>query len=201
MLASQSGDRYEWHMGRRSLRRRRVVTGMVAVMSAYLLATQSAPQAFVPGGGGGAGLIRPAGVTAVLGLADLQLADPGRRVELLGARVEGPGMDPTVARVDGVRAYELTTSGGIGAVTADDLGGTAWGVPGGWTLVEPAGVVVSEPHLWGLVVVVTGLHDGRWSSQRLVVDYRVNGQRNSQRFDAPVALCVSDVAGIDCAPT
>ena len=100
--------------------------------------------------------------------------------------------------MEGVRAYELTTSGGIGAVDADDLDGRAWGVPGGWTLVEPAGVAIREPQHWGLVLVVTGLRNGRWSSERVIVDYRVNGQRTSQRFDNQVILCVSDVPDIDC---
>lgn len=171
---------------------------MVTVVAGYLLATQSVPQAFVPREGGGVGMARPAGVTVVLGLADLQLAGSGRRIELLAARVEGPGMDPAVARVDGVRAYELTESGGIGAVTADELDGTTWGVPGGWAVVEPTGVVINESQRWGLVLVVTGLQNGRWSSERLVVDYRVDGRRTSQRFDTEVVLCISD-AQVACA--
>lgn len=169
------------------------MAAMVAVTTGWMVVTQSAPQAFAGGGEAGVGITRPAGVTVVLGLDQLVLANPGRRVELLGARLEGPGMDLRVARLEGVRAYELSRSGGIGAITADELDGKERGVPGGWTLVEPAGVVIAARQRWGLVAVVTGLRQGRWSSDRLVVDYLVDGKRSSQRFDFHVAVCVADV--------
>ncbi|QKE84619.1 hypothetical protein [Arthrobacter sp. NEB 688] len=165
----------------------------MVLLTGWLVVTQSAPLAFSVGGEGGVGFTRPVGDTVVLGLDQLVLADPGRRVQLLGARVEGSGMDPRVARNDGVRAYEVGPAGGIGAITADELDGRESGVPGGWTLAEPAGVVIRAGHRWGLVLVVTGLREGRWSSDGLVVDYLVDGKRSSQRFDVHVAVCVADV--------
>lgn len=169
------------------------MAALVAVTTGWLLVTQSAPQAFVSDGEAGVGFSGPAGVSVVLGLDQLVLANPSRRVELLGARLEGAGMNARVARNDGVRAYELSGSGGIGAITADELDGEESGVPGGWTLVEPAGVEIAAGHRWGLVAVVTGLREGRWSSDRVVVDYLVDGKRTSQRFDFHLALCVTDV--------
>lgn len=166
----------------------------VAATSVWLVVTQSAPQAFAERGEAGVGFAGPAGVTVVLGLDQLVLADADRRVQLLGARLEGAGMDARVARNDGVRAYQLSRSGGIGAITADALDGREWGVPGGWTLLEPTGVVIAPRQRWGLVAVVTGLREGRWSSDRLVVDYLVDGKRSSQRFDFHLTLCVTDAA-------
>ena len=188
-----------WQRGGRN--RRVAAVGALAVA---LLWTQSGREAFIAANASyTVGAVRPAGRTFVFGSAMLYLSDPDSHVRLLSATVGGPGADPSVARLDRVAVYRTTESGGIGAVDAESLDGSGEGMVGpGWSLVDPAGLVV--PHfpdhhdVWGVAVVVTGLREGRWASDHLDLTYDIDGRRSTQRIEIGAVLCVSPLTEVDC---
>lgn len=189
----------------RVLRWRRVgpVLGVVASAAAMAHAWVPADDALrSPDGSWGVGIARPAGVTVVLDGGTLVPSDPTARVELVSVDVSGPGRDPAIARSE-VKVLHLDENGngGIGALTTDDLA-AATRAGKGWELVEPAGVVLGngDRGLWQAVVVVTGLSEGTWTSDHLVVQYRVDGRPGRQVVPVTSTLCVSGDAAAACPP-
>ena len=100
-------------------------------------------QAFMtPEGFARSGMSIARGATAVIGLGDLKLADPGVPVKLVSSSVAGDQIGPQAGRVLGVKVYRFTDSGGIGAITEADLSGADGN--GGWQLESPTGAVVTD---------------------------------------------------------
>ncbi len=179
-------------------RRIRALAIAVSALAAVTLASTAAPVAFVSYDGySRTGMNVAEGGTAVIGLGPLRPAHGGSRVELVSATVGGRGIDARVGRLEGVKVYRITDQGGIGAVTGAELAGFDGGP--GWTLLEPAGAVISEQTPpWDAVVVVTGVAEGVWSADYVDFVYRVDGRRGTQRIDVGATVCVGSLDRPPC---
>ncbi|WP_328522200.1 hypothetical protein [Kribbella sp. NBC_00359] len=161
----------------------------------------TAGQAFVaPESSARSGMSIAPGTTAVIGLGDLQLADPGKTAKLVSLSVAGDQVGAQAGHVLGVKVYRLTDSGGIGAITEADLSGVDGN--GGWQLEAPAGAFVTDGEPLGVAVLVQGEAMGTWSSDSFVVEYTIDGRRQTQRFPLGAGLCVvtNPDAGARCDP-
>lgn len=128
------------------------------------------------------------GTTAVIGLGTLQLVDPGTSAKLVALRVEGDHVTDRAGQVLGVNVYSMAESGGIGAITESSL--TGINGSNGWKLKQPAGAVVGAQEPVGVAILVRGRSIGSWSSDTLVVDYRMDGRPLAQRISIGAVVCV-----------
>ena len=161
----------------------------------------TAGQAFVtPESSARSGMSIALGTTAVIGLGDLQLADPGKTAKLVSLSVAGDQVGAQAGHVLGVKVYRFTDSGGIGAITEADLSGVDGN--GGWQLEAPAGAFVTDGQPLGVAVLVQGEALGTWSSDSVVVEYTIDGRRQSQQIPIGAGLCVvsNPDAGARCDP-
>jgi len=167
--------------------RRMAMAGIALLMAGCGAGTGS--QAFVTADGfTQSGLVIAPGTTAVIGLGDLQLADPGQAAKLVSLSVAGDRVGAAAGHVLGVKVYRITDSGVIGAITEADL--SAVDGNGGWQLEAPTGAVVTHGEPLGVAVLVKGEAPGNWASDSLVVEYTVDGRRQNQRVPVGAGVCV-----------
>ena len=130
------------------------------------------------------------GSTAIVGLGTLDLVGDSDTATITELELVGQSASGASARVLGVKVYSLDESGGIGAIREADLAGSE-GQPG-WTLEPSTHAVVRRGQPTGIAVVVRGDTVGHWSSQSLIVHYKVDGDLRQQEMPIGAFVCVVD---------
>lgn len=141
-----------------------------------------------PDGYAYSGLPVTPGTTAVIGLGNLQLVNASRSAQVRSLHVEGDDVNNPAGHILGVKVYSLAPSGGIGAITAEQLSGVDGNQ--GWALKTPEGVHVPGDAPLGVAVLVRGESLGTWSSDSLVIDYTMDGRNETQHVPIGALVCV-----------